>query len=69
MCFPRTLKMMARAGYAFYPTLVLCYFILSPPSMLGQASTYEGRTIARIVFVPRDQTLEPEELHRILPVK
>src|SRR6476646_4773488 len=60
---------MARAGYALYPTLVLCSFILSPRAMLGEASSYEGKTISRIVFVPREQPVEPEELHRILPLK
>jgi outer membrane protein insertion porin family len=60
---------MARAGYVIYPTLVLCSFVMFPPVLLGEASTYEGKTIARIVFVPREQPLEPEELHKILPVK
>ena len=67
--FLRTLKVMARAGYVIYPTLVLCSFVMFPPVLLGEASTYEGKTIARIVFVPREQPLEPEELHKILPVK
>src|SRR5260370_31815399 len=61
--------MMVRAGYAFYPILVLCYFAIFPPAVLGDALTYEGKNIARIVFVPREQPLDPEELHRILPVK
>src|ERR1044071_2651738 len=60
---------MARAGYALYPIFVFWCFVLSPPSMLGEASSYEGKIISRIVFVPREQPVEPEELHRILPVK
>src|SRR6266478_5023458 len=65
----RTLKMMVRPGYVVYPTLVLCYFVIFPPVILGDAPAYEGKNIARIVFVPREQPLDPEELHRILPVK
>jgi outer membrane protein insertion porin family len=65
----RTLEVMVRAGYAVYPTLVLCCFVMSPPAILAEASLYEGKTIARIVFVPREQPLEPEEMHKILPVK
>src|SRR2546426_351768 len=61
--------MMVRPGYAVYPTLVLCYFVIFPPVILGDAPAYEGKNIARIVFVPREQPLDPEELHRILPVK
>ncbi|HTM51885.1 MAG TPA: POTRA domain-containing protein [Bryobacteraceae bacterium] len=60
---------MGRAGYAFYPTLVLCSFVIFSPALLGEASVYEGKRVARIVFVPREQPLEPEELHKILPVK
>ena len=63
--FVRKLEMMARAGYAIYPTLVICYWMISPPVILGDAPAYEGRNIARIVFVPREQPLDPEELHRI----
>jgi len=61
--------MMVRPGYTVYPTLVLCYFVIFPPAILGDAPAYEGKNIARIVFVPRDQPLDLEELHRILPVK
>lgn len=60
--------MMARAGYAVYPTLVVC-FILFPPALLGDASAYEGKTIGRILFSPREQPVDPEELYRILPVR
>jgi outer membrane protein assembly factor BamA len=41
--------------------------ILQP--LFGEPSDYEGKKIARILFVPREQPLEPEEIHRILPVK
>jgi len=60
---------MAPRGYAVYPTLVLFSFLIFPPPVLGDASDYEGKTIARILFVPREQPVDPEELHRILPVK
>jgi outer membrane protein insertion porin family len=59
---------MASPGYVIYPVLLIC-FVIFPVALLGEASTYEGKTIARIVFVPREQPLDPEELHRILPVK
>jgi outer membrane protein insertion porin family len=60
---------MATSGYVVYPTLLLFSFVIFPCALLGDASSYEGKTIARIVFVPRDQPVDPEELHRILPVK
>src|SRR5262249_6914161 len=60
---------MTRAGDALCPTLVLCCFIVFPLDLRADASTYEGKNIARIVFVPREQPLDPEELYRILPVK
>ena len=61
--------MMAPPGYAVYPTLVFILFFTFPVAVLGDASNYEGKTIARILFVPREQPVDPEELHRILPVK
>ena len=60
--------MMARAGYAFYPSLVL-YILLSPAALWGDASAYEGKTVGRILFTPREQPVDPEELYRILPVR
>jgi outer membrane protein insertion porin family len=60
---------MAPHGYAVYPTLVFFFFIIFPPAVLGDASSYEGKTIARILFVPGEQPVDPEELHRILPLK
>src|ERR1700730_10735061 len=61
--------MMAPPGYAVYPTLVFIFSAIFPAAVLGDTSSYEGKTIARIFFVPREQPVDPEELHRILPVK
>jgi outer membrane protein insertion porin family len=58
---------MAAAGYTVYPIIV--FFILSPPALIADASAYEGKTIAHILFVPREQPVDAEELHNILPVK
>ena len=60
---------MAIAGYTVYPILVFFVFVIGPPALLADASSYEGKTIAHIVFVPREQPVDPEELHHILPVK
>jgi outer membrane protein assembly complex protein YaeT len=60
---------MASPGYAVYPTLVFISFLIFPAAVLADASDYEGKPIARILFVPREQPVDPEELHRILPVK
>src|SRR6478672_2680012 len=60
---------MVHGGYVIYPILVLSYLVLLTPAAFAQASSYEGKTISRIVFVPREQPLDPEELHQILPVK
>ena len=62
--------MLARARRALRLIVVLCCFVgLFPPVVFGEAGDYEGKTIARILFVPREQPLDPEEIHRILPVK
>src|SRR5260370_12758491 len=60
---------MAIAGYTVYPILVLLIFVIFPQALLADASSYEGKTIAHILFVPREQPVDPEELHKILPVK
>src|SRR3977135_75051 len=62
--------MLSRAWCAVSPISVLCCFVaFFPTVVLGDAASYEGKTISRIVFVPSDQPLEAEEIHRILPVK
>src|SRR5712664_3308845 len=61
---------MVRFGYAVYPTVLLCCLVIFfPTAVLAEPSSYEGKKIARIVFVPRDQPVDPEELHKIMPVK
>jgi outer membrane protein assembly complex protein YaeT len=60
--------MMACAGYAVYPTVVFC-LIVSPSVLPGDVTTYEGKTIGRILFLPREQPVDPEELYHILPVR
>src|SRR5438876_1784759 len=62
--------MPARAWCAFRSILVLCGVVtVLPPPVFGEPATFEGKKIARILFVPRDQPLEPDEIYRILPVK
>src|SRR5258708_5338897 len=61
--------MPARPGRALCPILILCCFVSFPPTVFGEAAAYEGKAIARILFVPVEQPLDPEEIHRILPVK
>ncbi len=61
--------MMAPREYAIFRTLVFCMAALLPSAMRGEATSYEGKTIGRIVFTPQEQPVDPEELHRILPVK
>src|SRR6267142_2451442 len=61
--------MMAPREYAIFRTLVFCMAALLPSAMRGEATAYEGKTIGRIVFTPQEQPVDPEELHRILPVK
>ena len=59
-----------RARRVFGPIPVLCAFIaLAAGCLFGQAENYEGKTVARILFVPREQPLDPEEIFRILPVR
>ncbi len=60
--------MMDSGGHALYPIFVLC-IILSPAALWGDASAYEGKTIERILFTPRDQPVDAEELYRLLPVR
>src|SRR5215216_1419980 len=62
--------MLARAWRTIRPILVLCCIVsVAPQPVRGEPGAYEGKKIARILFVPREQPLEPEEIHRILPVK
>jgi outer membrane protein insertion porin family len=62
--------MLARVCGAVCPIFVLCCVLsVAPPVILAEPGAYEGKTIARILFVPREQPLEPEEVYRILPVK
>ena len=65
----RTLIVMDRRGCAIFPILVFCLAALLPQPTRGETSAYEGKTIGRIVFAPQEQPVDPEELHRILPVK
>ncbi len=62
--------MLARVCGAVCPIFVLCCVVsVAPLVILAEPGAYEGKTIARILFVPREQPLEPEEVYRILPVK
>src|SRR3954470_12054831 len=62
--------MPARAWCAFRSILMVCGVVtLLPPAVSGEPATYEGKKVARILFVPREQPLEPDEIYRILPIK
>ena len=62
--------MLARTWRTVCPILVLCCLLsVAPELALGEPGAYEGKKIGRILFVPREQPLDPEEIHRILPVK
>src|SRR5947209_878645 len=63
-------QMLARAWCAFRSVAVLCGFVtLLTQAVFGEPASFEGKKIARILFVPREQPLEADEIHRILPVK
>jgi outer membrane protein insertion porin family len=62
--------MPACAWCAFRSIFVICGLVsLLPQAVLGEAATFEGKKVARILFVPREQPLEPDEIHNILAVK
>ena len=42
---------------------------ISPAILFGQAQKYEGKQILAIQFDPKEQPLDPSELHDILPLK
>ncbi|MEI9976948.1 MAG: hypothetical protein WDO73_35790 [Ignavibacteriota bacterium] len=58
---------MVRLTLACYVCAILS--AVFPTSLLGQVQTYEGKQIVTIQFEPKEQPLEPSELHDILPLK
>ena len=56
------------------PTLAhfVCAILLlavQPDALLAQAQKYEGKQVLTIQFDPRQQPLDPSELHDILPLQ
>jgi outer membrane protein insertion porin family len=59
---------MVRRTLAHYVCPILLLAAV-PSSLLAQAEKYEGKPILTIQFEPKDQPLDPTELHDILPLK
>src|SRR5580658_7445527 len=62
------IMMMVRLTLTPYVCAILLLAAPAAP-LLAQAQKYEGKQILTIQFDPREQPLDPSELHDILPLK
>jgi outer membrane protein insertion porin family len=60
---------LVRTRLAYCPCVMILLAAASPFQLLGQYQKYEGMVVRNISFDPREQPLEPSELHDILPLK
>lgn len=54
-------------SHGFYALLFLA--AAQPVLLLAQYQSFEGLTVTNIQFAPKDQPLEPSELHEMLPLR
>jgi outer membrane protein insertion porin family len=60
---------MVRSTLAHYACAILMLGVITPFALLAQAQKYEGRQVVTIQFDPKEQPLDPSELHDILPLQ
>jgi hypothetical protein len=60
---------LVRRLLAFYPCVLLVFFVAYPLAVRAQYQSFEGKIVKIIQFDPVRQPLEPDELHEILPLK
>src|SRR5579863_6795332 len=48
---------------------ILLLAVTLAPTLTGQPQKYEGKQVLTIQFEPKEQPLDPSELHDILPMK
>jgi outer membrane protein assembly complex protein YaeT len=60
---------MVRPTLAHLPCAILLLAVVHPATLLAQAEKYEGKQVLTIQFEPREQPLDPTELHDILPLQ
>ena len=59
---------MVRQTLAHLPCALVLLALARPVALLAQYQKYEGKTVLNIQFEPKNQPLEPSELHDILPL-
>ena len=50
-------------------SVILIIGMLDPPALLAQYQKYEGKQVLTVQFEPKNQPVEPSELHDILPLQ
>jgi outer membrane protein assembly complex protein YaeT len=60
---------MVRPTLAHFACAILLLAVVPPPALLAQAEKYQGKQVLTIQFEPKEQPLDPSELHDILPLK
>src|ERR1039458_9746644 len=60
---------MVRQTLAHLPSAIVLLALARPAVLLAQYQKYEGQTVLNIQFEPKNQPLEPSELHAILPLR
>jgi outer membrane protein insertion porin family len=60
---------MVRPLLAYLPFAMLVLAVAQPETISAQATAFEGKLVRLIQFNPRQQPLDPSELHEILPLK
>src|SRR5258705_12555112 len=60
---------MVRPLLAYLPFAMLVLAVAQPGTIAAQSTAYEGKLVPTIQFTPRQQPLDPSELHEILPLK
>src|ERR1039457_4042808 len=60
---------MVRQILAHLPCALLLLALARPAVLFAQYQKYEGKPVLNIQFEPKNQPLEPSELHDILPLR
>jgi len=60
---------MVRLTLAYFSCAILSLVVIPPRALMAQAQKYEGKQVLTIQFDPKEQPLDPAELHDILPLQ
>lgn len=60
---------MVRPTFAYFSCAILALAVVQPCALMAQTQKYEGKQVLTIQFEPKEQPLDPAELHQILPLE